>query len=248
MNEKPIIFSGEMVRAILDGRKTQTRRVVKPPPGDGFEWKGWLADTSGNRANIGKACWDNIESLETLMIRCPYGKPGDLLWVRETWGAIVYQDGQYLQWKEADRSKPFNTEIVFFRAEEEGNEDLNGCWRPSIFMPRGLSRITLRVTDVRVERVQDIDKKSAIAEGVQWREAFPEGYTVGHDYDIRAYDAVLSFKKLWDRINGKRGYGWDVNPWVWVVEFELASPHPAPRNENTTSTSGRGGGEGGQNE
>jgi hypothetical protein len=237
MNEKPIIFSGEMVRAILDGRKTQTRRVIKPQPPAGTFWDG----------NSNLFCYP--DSTIGIMRNCPYGAPGDLLWVRETWASV----------KELDNIKPKellgsnNTLPLWYRAdnhprfEDEGIYFADcGKWRPSIFMPRWASRITLRVTDVRVERVQDIDKKSAIAEGIQWREAFPEGYTVGHDYDIRAYDAVISFKKLWDRINGKRGYGWDVNPWVWVVEFELVSPHPAPRNENTTSTSGRGDGEGGQ--
>jgi hypothetical protein len=235
MNEKPILFNGDMVRAILDGRKTQTRRVIKPQP-TGFHAH-WTEGTT-LAFTIKKKEWE-----------CPYAKRiGDRLWVRE---AHCWAD------QLAYGIEKHPAETVGYRADSSAlhmgvsldtyswNWDMVK-WRPSIFMPRWASRITLRVTDVRVERVQEIDKKNAIAEGIQWREAFPEGYTVENDYDIRAYDAVLSFKKLWDRINAKRGYGWDVNPWVWVVEFELASPHPAPRNENTTSTSGQGGGEGGQ--
>jgi hypothetical protein len=199
MNEKPILFSGEMVRAILDGRKTQTRRVVKPQPGDGFEWKGWLADTSGNRANIGKACWENRESLETLMIRSPYGKPGDLLWVRETHWLDWYEDGVVVDGQPAH---------VHYRAGHPHPviaKSIDGHWRPSIFMPRWASRITLRVTDVRVERVQEIHYSDVVAEGVT----------------DEFYNWSGKWVELWDRINAKRGYGWDINPWVWVVEFEV---------------------------
>ena len=170
VKERPILFSGAMVRAILEGRKTQTRRVVKP--------------TSGPHS-----------------IEKTIGRPGDLLWVRETWGI-----------HDADPAR------AWFRADP-GVEDCvakstaGWKWRPSIHMPRWASRITLRLTDVRVERVQEISADDAIAEGID-RPGTMNPYIDGNAM-VRAV-----FRNLWDSINAKRGYGWDVNPWVWVLVFE----------------------------
>lgn len=169
--ERPILFSGPMVRALLDGRKTQTRRVVNPQPA-----------TSSD----GRACGP---------IRCPYGAPGDTLWVRETW--CSYMPGS-----------------VRYRAD--GHNDAGWTWRPSIFMPRWASRLTLRVYGVRVERVQQITQADARAEGVV--------DTSGAWGDLTDTDRAGprgAFEALWNSINAERGFGWDVNPWVWVVSFEL---------------------------
>ena len=174
VKERPILFSGAMVRAILEGRKTQTRRVVKP--------------TSGPHS-IEKTICTPGSLAAFIRHRCPYGQPGDRLWVREAW------------WKRPDGS-------ISYRAD--GNDFVAGGrprYSPSIHMPRWASRITLRLTDVRVERVQDISVSDCIAEGL------------GYPTDDR-YAAVDNFKPLWDSINAARGYGWDANPWVWVLVFE----------------------------
>jgi len=197
MRERPILFGGEMVRAILGGRKTQTRRVINPQP----EWQ-----LTAPRVVDGKWLFGSIALGYTQDVwRCPYGKPGDHLWVRETWAASMMVD----DWKPS--------EIVpedvswWYKAGEphhvwEG--DAQGKWRPSIFMPRWASRITLEVTAVRVERVQDTKPIDALKEGIE----------VGDDYGP---EYVARFARLWDEINAKRGYAWDNNPWVWVVEFEV---------------------------
>lgn len=182
MKERPILFSGEMVRAILEGRKTMTRRVIKPQP-------------AGEWAAPGKTA-------------CPYGQPGDRLWVRETWRKTNWTDEPNRgEWR------------VFWRATEKEDSRNNGLWRPSIHMPRWASRILLEVVSVRVERVQDISEEDARAEGVEWQNERPcwVNYLDREDWSPTARD---SFRTLWDSINAKRGYGWDANPWVWVVEFK----------------------------
>ena len=167
IRERPIIFSGEMVRAILDGRKTQTRRVIKPQR---------------------DYC-------------CLYGKPGDRLWVRETWCLGDDLDGN---------------EAIYFRADAPPGDYI---WSPSIHMHREASRITLEVTDVRVERVQEISADDAEAEGIPTHvveHTFRKCYRGAGE---RAAKRIEYFSRLWDNLNAKRGYGWDANPWVWVVAF-----------------------------
>ena len=174
------MFTGAMVRAILDGRKTQTRRVIKP-------WTMRL-----------------IDDVPAMLLECPYGVPGDRLWVRETWCHIGSHSGPETCGK--------SVQDVRYRADRtEGY-----VWSPSIFMPRWASRITLEVTGVRVQRVQEISEEDAMAEGAflnvcDWWE-FGNGFR-GEKTPIGAY------RSLWDTINFKRGFGWSVNPWVWVVEF-----------------------------
>lgn len=195
MRERPIIFSGPMVRAILDGRKTMTRRVIKPQPYDEYK------TVMGIPLLSWRGCkgWDR----ERMITLCNYGVPGDLLWVRETW-----------------REGRLNTDAPIYREASERNIISTNCklvkWRPSIYMPRRASRITLEVTDVRVERVQEITCADAIAEGTL-TPAHSQVYrkhTMNHD----------SFSDLWDSLNAKRGYGWDVNPWVWVISFKRIKP------------------------
>jgi hypothetical protein len=215
--EKPILFSADMVRAILDGRKTQTRRlsgledVNKSPDIWRFNKVGILDYMTKPRYKGRFGAYFETESLEpnTLHIcpvTCPYGKPGDLLWVRETWGLYDTEpkDGP-------------EKAIIFYRASDGDNYELRyQLWRPSIFMPRWASRITLEITGVRVERLQDISEGDAISEGV--RHAFP---SQDDNRPPASYD-IAAFAQLWDSINAKRGYSWSSNPWVWVIEFQRA--------------------------
>lgn len=224
MRERPILFSGPMVRAIMSGTKNQTRRIVKfgkherwpedlrsaHQDGQG-NWIFWDADTP-DLAEFTKKAYPNGGGYP-----CPYGIPGDsLLWVRETW-ATNY---------DLDHVKPSNLEPyhhltpIYYKADGPNLHNgyelgyLAKSWRPSIYMPRWASRLTLEVTGVRVERVQDISEADAIAEGVEsWAAAYcsrnPEN----------KLDPVEYFGLLWNSINSARGYGWENNPWVFVVEF-----------------------------
>jgi len=183
--ERGMLFNDEMVRAILEGRKTQTRRVIK-----GVDGKNWLKGASNHVVHAAD--------------HCPYGQPGDRLWVREA-HAIVPRTA-YAQSVGVDQIlKPDDDhDAAIFRAGWERSKP--GPWRPSIHMPRWASRITLDITDVRVERLQDISTADAKAEG---------GPTHGHS------GAEIShrrgFRHLWSQINGPDS--WDANPWVWVIEF-----------------------------
>lgn len=215
MKERPILFSGEMVRAILDGRKTMTRRVIKPQPR--LNDAGLLAwKTSGCLQNIGRS------AEEMLIGHCPYGQPGDLLWVRETWASLDGVD--HLSPKDIEllcRDAGYKTGPcgdLWYQADNSyrqwgDDKQTKGKWRPSIHMPRWASRINLEVVSVRVERVQDITEEDAIAEGSQY--FLTSGKMKRNEMSMRS-----AFANLWDSINLKRGYGWDSNPWVWVVEFK----------------------------
>jgi len=212
MKERPILFSDEMVRAILAGQKTQTRRVIKNT--QEYTFKGM----DGHIARFGYA-----DSILYVARHCPYGIPGDRLWVRETWAAPGY----------LDHRKPSDIEdwnpILYradgfiarqFAVDKNWLSSMFGRWRPSIFMPRWASRINLEIVNVRVERLQDISEEDAKAEGVSavMRDSggcLPWGEWV----EIPSY--YDGFVETWDRINAKRSCGWDTNPWVWVIEFQV---------------------------
>ena len=198
--ERPILFSGPMVRAILEGRKTQTRRPIKVD-----DIYTTVDDTDGK-----PFAWQSDECGDWYEMPCPFGKPGDLLWVRETWQMFrVYEDtwnGGY----EADlwdgpipRERP-NHAWVTYAADDPGGRP----WRPSIHMPRWASRITLRITNIRIERLCDISVDGAFAEGVE--------AAIDHDGPM-CY--LAEFQRLWDAMHSKRGLRWNANPWVWVMEF-----------------------------
>ena len=203
MKERPILFSGPMVRAILEGRKTQTRRIVKKSRKE-------FCDING----LGHAVFtDNNITYQEL--KCPYGQEGDRLWVRETWATDypeklkleIWEGGQNLDW-------------IMHRAHSDNvHENLGIRWRPSIHMPRWASRITLEVTGVRVERLQDISEEDAIAEGIQPSEL---GEAASASLQLIKGEqwpaAVLQYAELWQSINGPGS--WEANPWVWVVEFK----------------------------
>lgn len=183
MKERPILFNAEMVRAVLAGRKTQTRRVIKPQP---THFNYYKAPADGGTVHQSPRTQHGRE------INCPYGRPGCELWVRETWRKPEYQ--------EYDEAV-----ICEYKATHDQADELK--WKPSIHMPRKYSRIQLEVVKVRVERAQDISLEDINNEGV------------GHTVFIDHCNAIRHFANLWDSINKKRGYGWSVNPWVWVVEF-----------------------------
>lgn len=194
MTERPILLSGPMVRAILDGRKTQTRRLVNER-----DCSIPLVSLRANTKWSGGGFWSEDDNgVFTAPGRCPYGAAGDRLWVRETWT----QDG-------------FLMTPVWYRASVPDDQvGINTRWRPSIFMPRWASRITLEVTDVRVQLLQEISEDDARSEGVDCHH-----HAVGSDR--ATYRA--SFGLLWDSINGKRA-AWASNPWVWAISFERVTP------------------------
>ena len=219
IKERPIIFSGEMIRAILDDRKTQTRRVIKPQPGVGV-----VAQSVYPRPD-GRYCWvlDATGVALSEPFGCPFGKPGDMLWVKETWADVNSESGPALLYRSdgfmhfcADDAYPVeyerypNCQFTMWCTDLVYREQ-RGCksdhkWRSPIHMPRWASRIQLRITDVRVERVKDISEGDAYHEGV----VLPEP-------ELQTYYG--EFKRLWESINGKK-HPWWHNDWVWVVEFE----------------------------
>jgi len=210
VKERPILFSGSMVRAILEGRKTQTRRALKPQPLDviktpvGGEPK-WVVLTEHNPYH-GK------------MIRCRLGNPGDRLWVRETgWEPPTLTDKRL-------RDGADTWPKYWYSADNDPQEQYLKEWgwkrRPSIFMPRWASRITLEITAVRVERLSEITGEDAIAEGAMFFDGRPiNHHGWRHDYSDVFSTAKASFSHLWDSLNLKRGHGWASNPWVWAIEF-----------------------------
>lgn len=232
MVERPILFQGAMVRALLDGSKTQTRRLVKPQP-TGFVGGPGVKLADGSPAPL--IPMDETVEPYGREIRCPYGQAGDHLWVREAWRVarkhdavkpsdlrpramtVEYEAGGYAcngpwnagQWTVSDNTAP------------RENPAWVGKLRPGMFMPRWASRITLEVTGVREERLQDISEADARAEGIETNAAWPGGfyrnYALPDDGDVRALPPRDSCRSLWEHINGTGS--WDANPWVWVVGF-----------------------------
>jgi len=241
MKEHPIIMTAESVRGILAGRKTQTRRVIKLPRGEQ-----WALRTSnfdhGEPIVFGDG--DGVESdICRQVLRCPYGYPGDRIWVKESWRPWGWRDDEFwLEYNGGDKiiqpalEDPRLDEDKFqdwaskhsFRASQEcvdaGCEmDAEGCyvwpddgvspvkWRTPLFMPRWASRITLEITDIRTERLQDISLEDCQREGILLKgDSHHDGSAMRDAY-----------RKLWDSINARRGFGWDKNPFVWVIEFKL---------------------------
>ena len=199
LKERPILFSGPMVKAILEGCKTQTRRIIKGvnenPVLNKVSWQkdGWYWDE-------GNGCFFNIQ--------CPYGQPGDRLWVRETWalnnGKPCYRAGEFINGNPLYPIMP------------------KGSWKPSIHMKRADSRIDLEVVKVRVERLQDISEEDSLAEGVEaLRGQFEGAFSAGKNA-LSGTTAKECYERLWNEINGPEN--WNANPWVWVVEFKRIRP------------------------
>lgn len=199
MIDRPILFSGPMVRAILDGRKTQTRRVLKPQPVIPFStFSDHILDEPDTV--IGPDGFSVIKAGKERRIKIPYA-PGDRLWVREAWRTVIaYED---LAPSEMGGEEPIKYEANG-AWETHGWCDYGrpGRYRQGMHMPRWASRLTLTVTDVRVQQVQEISDEDAIAEAVLEAEAF---------------------RDLWDSLNAARGFGWDQNPWVVAISFSAES-------------------------
>jgi len=233
MKTRPILFSAPMVRALLDGSKTQTRRVVKPQPAGEIQ-----RGEPGVNQWIDSKYWERKNQKEnrgigTRGFPCPYGQPGDRLWVRETFiQGYPYNatTDRLMQWDTNGKELPMKT---WYRADKDdigwSNDDGDQVatpWKPSIHMPRTASRITLEITGVRVERLQDISEADAIAEGLEKPGRVGiDGRKFWRDYRLSGYGSSClttagdSYKTLWESINAKRA-PWASNPWVWVIEFK----------------------------
>lgn len=228
MADRPILFSAPMVRALLEGHKTQTRRIVRPQPYFDPMREHWQWDGAH-----GHASWsgDRPQAAALLGLRehCPYGRPGDRLWVRETWGLHAYGDEtEWLRGPVADAGV-LQSWCPAYRADWDAHPE--GCyWRSPVTMPRWASRITLEVTGVRVERLQDISEEDARAEGVEpfdtgWHDYTPE--RPGEPTGACFAEARDSFASLWCSIHGPDS--WAANPWVWVIEFRRLEAVAADR-------------------
>jgi hypothetical protein len=230
MKERPILMNGAMVRAVLDGSKTQTRRIVK---------KVGLAAPAPQSVIDGAATYAG-----GMVAHCPYGQPGDRIWVRETWGVISHA------WDEAcnlidwvpDRPATAISEMPFgqgyysghviyaadgafeWSGDDDGDGEPRSAWHPSIHMPRRASRIQLEIVSVRVERLQDISDADIVAEGIDM-EALAESqdrYDIvckGSDASGRATERT-AWRDLWESTGGD----WDANPWCWAITFKRVAP------------------------
>lgn len=215
MNTHPILFSPPMVQSLLNGRKTMTRRLngleeINKNPNDWqFEWadyclkKPWRF-TQKSSINVKSVADRSFYQAEC---KCPYGKTGDILWVRETWKVPNPNGKPNYQYK-ADWDK-YNTGVTF-------------KWKPSIFMPKAACRIFLKITDIRVARLQDISNIDAINEGIEITHDYGDGFYSYKNYNSKETSdwevPSLSFMTLWQSINGEDS--WNSNPWVWVISFE----------------------------
>jgi len=221
MKERPILFNAEMVKAILSGRKTQTRRMVKFP----------LRDVNMGCELAGNELAGEVKAGDYR--NCPLGQPGDQLWVRETWGVVSHafdDDGVMIDWVPDRPATPIHelpfgngyysghaiyaADGSFTWGDDDGYEDGRSCWKPSIHMPRLASRIDLLITGVRVERLNDISQEDAKSEGCC--------YGRGGGAPDLAVSPADHFPTLWESIYGIKS--WAANPWVWVLEFEHVAP------------------------
>ena len=226
MKARPMLFNGEMVRALLCGRKTQTRRIIKPqiePWGkNGYKW-------DGHKPNSKYGAWaysDPNDIQFCMQGNSLHGQVGDLIWVKETWkptinddvcGVTYRADDKFIEIEDTEEAS--ERWVSVRRPEEQHPSNVEPKWRPSLFMFRWASRLTLRITDVRVEQVQDITEKDAIAEGLRiFNKDDANLYysSAAHeaDWELSPVDA---YKKLWNSINKN----WGDNPWVWCISFDV---------------------------
>jgi hypothetical protein len=221
MKTRPILFSAPMVRALLNGSKTQTRRVIKPQPEvcpPDYPKKGhwWPSKAHQTMLHVEDEMqkWDNLAAHA-----CPYGQVGDQLWVRETFMSLANtgvegrdKEGNRINYAYAAESSPGSY-------SDECRKEYGLKWKPSIHMPRAASRITLEITGIRVERLNDCSEQDAIAEGISKYEKGWLNYDGIYPVPLSPID---SYQTLWESINGAGS--WAANPWVWVVEFKVVKP------------------------
>lgn len=226
MKERGMIFNGEMVHAILDGRKTQTRRIMKPQPEPcprGGHW--WPSNVFKTMLHIeeemqnGKGCWGGLVG-----DACPFGDVGDRIWVRETFQGPLFDYEQMESYLE-DSSKFEKPEFCQYAADGkpapeyyDADDNLRHGWRPSIHMPRWASRLLLEITDVRVERLNAISEEDARAEGIIDGGCLNCGEPEPCGCANPEPDATDAFAYLWQSIYGQEN--WNANLWVWVIEFK----------------------------
>lgn len=220
MTERGMIFNGEMVRALLDGRKTQTRRPIK--------WKQTRFTEIGEREDGSKWPWsEDAEHACDFWHPCPFGAVGDRIWVRETFQGPLF-DYDLMDSYCKDPTPFEKPEFCVYKADGvpapefyDADDELHCCWRPSIHMPRWASRILLEITNVRVERLNAISEEDAEAEGIDMEALYDsqDCYDCIADHNMTGRPTVTgAFKYLWDSIYGEEG--WKSNPWVWVIEFK----------------------------
>ncbi len=243
MKITPIIFSAGMIRTLLDGLKTQTRRVVKPQP----SFPGYCPTKKDKGLH-----WASEDHFRKGGIyHCPYGRPSDLLWVRESCYAHELSDCEAEESEEREEDYiPYGLDGVIYKADDHFEPIKNsieasdswvkmhhyrgkrGATVPSIHMPRWASRLTLRITNIKMERVQEINSGDAMTEGF-----------MVHSRDIGGMMISITplfwFEDLWNSINEKRGQGWSTNPWVWVIEFEVVKMNVDYLIANASYYSGR---------
>lgn len=215
---KPIIFSYDNIPGILEGRKTQTRRAIKPQP---WGYDPFFVPETG----LWEFCDDQETDPKHHIFKCPYGIPGDQLWVRESWAQLSVryvsvgdpEDGDSDAEIEEMDCIPSQEPLMGKTLYKADDPYAARWWFPSIFMPRWASRITLDVVKIRIQRLQDITREDCIAEGITDQIAYQAVRTPRRD---RLYAHAAAYADLWDSLNLKRGFGWDENPMVWVVEFK----------------------------
>ena len=238
MRERAILFSDAMVRAILDGRKTQTRRVVEPqPPSEVSECFNWSAQELGPETKSAEGCYLRTERGLHFHSFCPLGQPGDRLWVRECWADVNTEDGPAICYRSSRDVRTWRDFSTTFGPDYGAGPSMDydaypgtyamwwsdllaaapdHSWRSSTHMPRWASRLSLEITGVRVERVQDIGEQDVNAGGLP--EDSENSKLLRDATGISRKDC---FAVLWDQLNAKRGHTWEANPWVWVISFRI---------------------------
>ena len=223
MKERPMIFNAEMVRAILDGRKTQTRRMMKNQP-----------VLNGNLYEVFGAAWSkgmtSVPAVpgHSLSTRCPFGEVGDRIWVRETFQGPLIPEDELSEFLGANPDKFESPAYCEYAADGgprpeyvDADDNTRHGWRPAIHMPRWASRITLEITGVRVERLNSISEQDALSEGIDAEKLYDsqDNYDCIADHNFTGRpSAVGHFSYLWQSIYGEES--WQSNPWVWVIEFK----------------------------
>ena len=214
MKEYPILFNSEMIQALLAGKKTQTRRVLKKQPPEGYAPWSDYNDNGAPCKIFTKKGVEWVAGVQGWVSRSPYGCPGDQLWVRETF----------------KRGHDSKDAAVLYRADGHIRPGLGDFemekWKPSIFMPREASRIQLEVTKVRLQHIQEISEEDAIAEGTTKFESVGDDQRIaGSTWDSshktqKTHPYTVAYASLWDEINANRGFGWATNPWCWAITFK----------------------------